>query len=341
MGSEEGTRDRQAESPEELRKSTAAWTLLAVGITGVLVGWITGISESPLGSVVLPLIFAIVAGAGGFHFSSSVRRKKIDQLVLRDVAQATVVFMVLCAVGMHLGILQRIGEEPPKPEEATAIAGIPAGEFGKMHPAGMLQLVALDQRLRLAGVGAEAVNTFDMAFIREYERVQKVSPQGGPSKKDLEDLDAGLKAATVAVENAKQIGHHRSGDLKNLADDLPGFIAHLDILKKFAENSRRPIPKAHYQAFLDQIDGSVESVTSDWEAVMEKRRLTPVPQMDYLPLYGLRLTVESQRVDFDVPSTGIDTTTYEESLDKAIALSHGNKPPEEPAPRRRTYGIKP
>jgi hypothetical protein len=79
-----------------LRRVAMVWWVLAVAVTGGLVGWLTGLSESPIAGIALPLLFALIAGAGGFHFAAS----RNSWSSMRGVAQANVVFLMFASLNV-------------------------------------------------------------------------------------------------------------------------------------------------------------------------------------------------------------------------------------------------
>ena len=109
--SQKGTHERRPDpgevAPQRQLGGETVWILISLATSGLVVGWLTGLSESPVAGVVLPLILALIAGAGGFHFASKRQETISARDSLRRTAQATAVFMLCCALGLHLGIVAR------------------------------------------------------------------------------------------------------------------------------------------------------------------------------------------------------------------------------------------
>jgi hypothetical protein len=56
----------QAEPPSV---SSLRWFLIGFGLVGLAVGYLAGSSNSPVLSTLLPLLFGLIGGAGGFYLS--------------------------------------------------------------------------------------------------------------------------------------------------------------------------------------------------------------------------------------------------------------------------------
>jgi hypothetical protein len=319
-----------------LDRGAIFWSVLAVAATGGLVGWLTGLSESPVAGVLLPLLFALVAGAGGFHFAQSAGQGRASATVVRSVAQATVLFMFACVVGLHLGIRARLGREADVAAKPVLHTVLSAGTFRSLDTESIVSLAAAERRLLMVGLDADAVRQFGERFLAEHTQ-EKREHASGPTATDLN----GLESALVRVQKAvASVNGRRSPALYRLEHAIPGYLEHLRTLREFAEKSAQSIPGSHYREFLDGVAKAAGEVIDHKRGHEEGTVLTPAPVMDYVPLYGLQLVIAVQTEslgDDDGRRLAVGSSNCE-SLDDVIRLVKGMDPQPE-APSRR-YGVK-
>lgn len=356
----------------QLSRESIVWLLLAVIANGGLVGWLVGLSESPLGAVVLPLLMTLVAGAGGFHFASGkVNTAAAKQLLLRS-AQGTVAFMIACGIGVHFGIVLRGGGgDAPEKAEPPAIG---AQELSQLSVPQIVRICAFQKKLSLLGVDRDGIDVFVAKYVedcRQDAETRRIA--GRPTAKDLDELEAALNAVSVELakleaddepdaadatpaggeppDAAEEESDARLPGLRrglpsvfvDLRERLPRYLGHLSNLKRLASASTGDIPKEHYRDFLENIEEDVSELIRFKEAPKLSVRNPP---LDYSVFYGLALVLDVQKEplvgDWDSDSKSLDSNDIE-LLDNTIKLfSDGDGSAEEAdAPVRRRYAIKP
>ena len=313
----------------------AVLVMLAIAVSGYLAGWLTGLSESPVAGILLPLLFTLIAGAGGFHFATATTGKA-ERSRIGYSAAATLVFMGACWVGIHFGIRARIG--PPATDEAAAWS--PAGVDG-LPAIDVVRLSGISRKLHLLGVKAEVIRTFQTRYIAEA--LAGYPPGGSPSPADLDELESALKL--VAAETANAEGPRPSVAVRRFRDNLPNYLGHLRTLRRLAAASGRHVPVEHYRTFLSAIDKDNSAIIDHREGNLEGRVLTPAPSMNYLHFYALQMVIATQEEPIEnesrarVAEIGEDEMTL---LDTAIRLARGevSVPAPELAAANRRYAVK-
>jgi hypothetical protein len=140
--------------PDPALKSGFRWFLIGFGLLGLCVGYFAGNSNSPVIGVVLPLLFGLVGGAGGFYLSGADLSAPGTALRLRLLGVSLTVFILLLLVGSVYGVLLRtrlgIASFFPKSLFASEPShDLPALEEKSAHEA--IQMVLMRGRLRALG----------------------------------------------------------------------------------------------------------------------------------------------------------------------------------------------
>jgi hypothetical protein len=93
------------EDPEQrqaidLSGRISIWVPVAFACTGFLIGFVTGLSSSPVVKQLLPLVFGVIAGGGGFF-----ARVRTDQS--RTIGVSITLLALLASIGIVQGIVIR------------------------------------------------------------------------------------------------------------------------------------------------------------------------------------------------------------------------------------------
>jgi hypothetical protein len=315
----ETTGSNPAEASQRTKPEVAgvtSWILISIVSTGLLVGWLTGLSESPVAGIVLPLIITLIAGAGGFHFASKRPQTSSARDAIRRTAQATALFMVSCALGLHFGVLART---KPAVQPATPVA-LSSVNVQTLTISQIIRLAAFERRLRLLGVGEPTIKMFAIRYVTESTAEGHPGPASPPTLADLLQLETAVKDVSRELDNATG---KRSSALLRFQNNIPMFLARIQKLREHIEKTQLAIPSEHYSDFLDVIQESNSELIKHREGNTEGNVLTPAPVMNYIPLYVLDLVVDIQkeplgdRDDRRGPSDNDDI----EMIDEAIRLS--------------------
>ena len=255
----------------------AIWLMLAIVCTGLLTGWLTGLSESPVTGVLLPLLFTLIASAGGFHFSNP---EKAISVNITRVAQATFFFMIACGLGIAVGILQRAGKEP-REKSAWQVDHLPS-----LPSAELIRVVAIEKKLMLLGVPSDVIHKFASKYADEFA-ANKAKHEKLLSDQDFDELERALQA--VAKEFAATPTDTSHGT--EFRERIGLYISHIQRIRAFAAKTGKRIPAARYAQFLN-------AVQSDNDAVIkahEMPRISPEKtRLNFVPFYDLELVLTMQ-----------------------------------------------
>jgi len=319
----------------EARKS-AIWIAISVIATGALVGWLTGLSESPVAGIILPLIIALVAGAGGFQLASKSPVSRPEHRSVRLTAQSTVLFVLACAVGLHFGILVRSRPTPRRVPETTLLS---EADAQMLTPEKALRFVAIEKRLLLLGVDGSAVKKLRDKFVTHTSRQVPSSSTHPPTLADLDQLESAIKDVIPALENARLL--RTSMPLNRFKENIPLFLLRIAKLREYINVTHHSIPREVYKGFLAVIEGDNHALIEQREGNKKGTVLTPAPQMDYIALYALDLVVQVQKEPLnereDSGSLELDKDDAE-IIDGAIRLGLGI--PKLDTPVQPKYAVK-
>jgi len=83
-------------------------SLVLSGVTGHLIGWIAGASQSPVATTLLPIVFSVLTIFGISNALSGKTDKLTSALMLALVTNG-LIFIICCNIGLKVGISDRIG----------------------------------------------------------------------------------------------------------------------------------------------------------------------------------------------------------------------------------------
>lgn len=83
-------------------------SLVLSGVTGHLIGWIAGASQSPVATTLLPIVFSVLTIFGISNALSGKTDKLTSALMLALVTNG-LIFIICCNIGLKDGISDRIG----------------------------------------------------------------------------------------------------------------------------------------------------------------------------------------------------------------------------------------
>jgi hypothetical protein len=161
-------------SRDELLKARNARLLLATvyyvvgfGLLGLLIGFLAGGSSTPIVSTVLPLLFALIGGAGGLYLAGVDLKAPETGNRLQLLGWALIAFTLLCLLGVTVGAALRLG--------IHAEHAVPLPSVGRGTATDLLQLAMLRRRLELLGVNdAEQTRILADAAVRIDDSLQPI-----------------------------------------------------------------------------------------------------------------------------------------------------------------------
>ena len=160
---------------------------LATILLGAVSGFLAGASSTPTVNTLLPLLLALIAGSGGFYFSSLNLETAQGQFGLLLTGLTIALFAGAFSGGLYFGIEARNGS-PPKalrfPTHAT--------------PEDMVQLALLRRKLSIVGVDDVTAEVIISAY---GDRIEKF----------------GGRVPTVTVEEL----HSASGEIMKAVSTIP------------------------------------------------------------------------------------------------------------------------
>ncbi|MCZ6835256.1 MAG: hypothetical protein O7G85_05720 [Planctomycetota bacterium] len=127
-------------------RQALVWIIFGTLSVGILIGFLTGASRSPVVSSVLPLIFAAVGGLGGFHFLRSADSKQQltrQQAILLGQAATTLVLGSILGLAYGLALRNPDGWSSIFPQNETVelpLEGLDAdGSLELLHLRSLMQ----------------------------------------------------------------------------------------------------------------------------------------------------------------------------------------------------------
>jgi hypothetical protein len=181
-------------------RSATVWYMLGLGILGLLIGVLAGISSSPVVGTTLPLLFALIGGGGGLYLGG-IDLKAADAIQrLRLLGKALVAFTIMSLIGLTGGICLRLLRHSPHG------SSFPSVEQGTTTD--YLQLAMLRRRLQILGTSADEQNVILAdAAARIGESLQPIRPgqlqllleQAKGLREDFEEALANCECEDIAV----------------------------------------------------------------------------------------------------------------------------------------------
>ncbi|MEM8492693.1 MAG: hypothetical protein AAF756_17900 [Pseudomonadota bacterium] len=211
-------------------------------VFGITIGFLMGLSSSPVVAVVLPILFSLMAGTSTFFFDGIRPSDVSKHSVVRNTAVSLVALCIGLIAGVHFGIEQRT------PAIAWAIFedGQPIEEVIAATNGNVLEAVALDLKLVNVGLGkqerkrifeqlTDSIDTLKLDEVEtELEALMALLGQTAPS---IDEFDNAYKwlSVTVSLEAIYRILIHPStrqssgkADLQKLVDDTLKLANRLD-----------------------------------------------------------------------------------------------------------------
>jgi hypothetical protein len=169
------------------------WYGLGCALLGFLIGISAGLSESPIVAVMVPLLFALLSGGGGFYIAKANLADPAEKRRIATLGKLLSVFSILALTGAVYGALVRTGAPL-----GSLVPGFETRDstldYSTLTVDQALQVSALRLRLELLGVPpAQIKKTIEVAR-REFERGGKPSPE-------LIRVVTDIKAAATRAKN--------------------------------------------------------------------------------------------------------------------------------------------
>ena len=227
-------------------RSAYRWYVLACSMLGVGIGYFVGSSQSPVVTVLLPLLFGLLGGAGTFHMLQMDATSETSVDRHRYLAKAMVLFVILCFVGTAYGALVRTGATVSKLLPMQIFikqkSNLPGLDESSLHEA--MELVLIRARLQALGVSPDELKN----ILRKASAVFGASRWDESVERMLKSVvDEGKKTLNelkieAEREEAKRAENVPSSVRKDM-DDIRMFI-NLNVDWINASQKRRGLPVA-------------------------------------------------------------------------------------------------
>ncbi len=212
---------------EPLEKTAPAahalrWFLIGLGLVGLTVGYLAGSSRSPVIGTLLPLLFGLIGGVGGFYLGSVDFSSPQTPARLRLLGIALTVFVLPLLFGSAYGELLRTGLGLPNFFPKFLFVGrkeVRLPSLDEKDPAEAVELAVM--RSRLAALGAsekeQAIILEHLAKLQDQQSVHA----GVVSLEQLAELAAQAQAALQEVPRDKD--EKTNELLESLLELLPTY----------------------------------------------------------------------------------------------------------------------
>ena len=197
------------------------WFLIGFGLVGLAVGYLAGSSSSPVIGTLLPLLFGLVGGVGGFYLGSVDFSSPQTPARLRLLGIALTVFVLPLLFGSAYGELLRTGLGIPNFFPKFLFVGRKAvwlPSLDEKGPAEAVELAVMRSRLTALGTSEQ-----EQAVI--LERLAKVQDQQvHAGVVSLEQLAKFAAQAQVALQEVPRDNDEKTNEvLESLLDLLPTY----------------------------------------------------------------------------------------------------------------------
>jgi hypothetical protein len=252
-----------------MRALRMKWYYAGLAGVGAAVGLFTGLSSSPVVGVLLPLLFALIGGAGGLYLATADLSKSDVQLRLDLLGKGFVVLAVPLVGAAVYASLVRTGASWSTLFLIESRAEAADLNLEQMRPAHATELFVLRRKLELLGVPG-----------REQQVVLRTAAADIESPRSRERVVASFKRlATLSTQASTAL----EAELGSISDDEGAHSAAdvLRLVRSFAGQY------AHYAGQL--ADGRWLPMTSIQQRLDEDReRLTRTIHDDPVPSWLLR-----------------------------------------------------
>jgi hypothetical protein len=135
------------------------WYGLGCALLGFLIGISAGLSESPIVAVMVPLLFALLSGGGGFYVAKADLSKPEEKRRIATLGKLLSAFSILPLIGALYGALIRTGASVVSliPGFETRVSTIQTTDYSNLTVDEALQVSALRLRLELLRVPSEQI----------------------------------------------------------------------------------------------------------------------------------------------------------------------------------------
>lgn len=140
------------------------WLICAFSIVGLLVGFLLGGSNSPVVSIALPLIFALLSGISGAYLSRIDVNSEISAIRINLISKCTVGFVLGCFVGVYFGYSFRFPEQNDK-----SINIYKYTKNSKFLAEDLIELALLQRKLTLANINKKDIDLIVKNAVNNYK----------------------------------------------------------------------------------------------------------------------------------------------------------------------------
>ncbi|MFL5347660.1 MAG: hypothetical protein ACJ8AT_22970 [Hyalangium sp.] len=236
------------------------WSTLAFALIGLLTGLFAGMSQTPVIGTLLPLLFGLLGGAGGFFIAKENLRASGSLQRVRIISVSVVVFASCCLLGSIWGVSRRTGapawtffwQIQASPE---SIAG-----YDTQAPDNTVKLVMLRRRLQALGATKPEVDSILDRAAAALKTAERKPPPSVP-----QNLIASLRALAKSLETAaKEVAlvESQGGQPKNYQKMAPRISLGSADINDWADRieGRREVPLDRLGERLSDIETLLNSL---------------------------------------------------------------------------------
>ncbi len=149
------------------------WIVVAYCLIGVLVGYLTGASNSPVVGVVIPAIFTLIGGAGSVYLLNMDFKIKESAFKFKIIGISTSFFVLTFIIGLLVGVATRspYGWAAIFPRSTVKIDEIAVDEIGETKD--NIELILLRRKLQMLGATESEVNKIVVLARKEFNNKEK------------------------------------------------------------------------------------------------------------------------------------------------------------------------
>jgi hypothetical protein len=324
--------DQHEQPPSTSVGAALGWSVAALSVLGLGIGWFAGLSASPVVSTLLPLLFGLLGGTGGFYFQKLDLTSSKDVRSLRFLSIGLLVLGIMCVAGSFFGILLRTGRlfSSNSSETQGSISQITGSKNGDAFSASeLLTLNVLARKLELLGVDPASRTSVIVATEEEMRRrphITAIRPGDVITiAGTMSEIIGGLKART-----SKAPPYQISNLVYQLSSYAPYFEATADQIKRGVGTDQ-----SAWRTALTDIDVMISKFVSEIDST--QLNWLSGNRFDLNKLWDLRLGIKSAQARITNPTPESQNATQD--LDKLVNVLVGSTKTSETSDYRPFFSL--
>lgn len=253
-----------------------AVSALAFVLLGLCIGLLTGLSRSPVVSVLIPLLFGLIGGTGGLYIARLDISDKPQQHNLMIVSVAVGMLAIGTAAGVFLGIDSReVDQSWPQLNNGSAFPPVDA----QHHE--IVDWILLDSRLQLLGLNQSQRHSI-LSRVTE-----SMSASGTVSDFDVDLLESSFKSAYPDA------ALYRENDSVSEYEEWQQALFHTENLLVLLRTLERPFD---HQAFVSELNLAIAQTAFLNDRDIDQQHFSSNPKaVEQMRIYKALLSQLSER----------------------------------------------